>query len=97
MIMTIKAEIEHLSVFGTVKNIYFFGWKFTSSLVNSFLHSHKCKYDIRYWFVSIPTWIKKSGRGLQPLQEKKKHKEKCNLYLQTQQKENKLPSSYDLL
>lgn len=73
--MTTKAEIENLSVFGTVKNIYFFMDARSSSMANSFgwsLHSISlsrttCKHDFGYRIVLMAAHIINLGQVLEPL------------------------------
>jgi len=72
--MTIKAEIENLSVFGTVKNVAFFMDARSSSMINSFFQSldsislsrATCKRD----FVLMAACINNLRKVLEPLQQK---------------------------
>lgn len=101
--MTIKAEIENLSVFGTVKNVYFFMDARASSMVNSFFQSldsislprATCKHDFGYWIMMMAACINNLGQVLEPLQQKQTQTH--NLWFWTCQKVSKTPSSYKLL
>lgn len=83
--MTIKAEAENLSVFATVKNVYFFMDAKASSMVNSFfqlldsisLSRATCKHDFGYFIMLMATYVNKQGQVLDLLQEKQT--QTCNL------------------
>lgn len=101
--MTVKAEIENLSIFGTAKNVYFFMGARSIGMVNfsgRSLHSISlsratCKHDFGYWIVLTAAHIINSGQVLEPLQEKKPQTH--DLCFWTCQKVNKIPSSCNLL